>query len=270
MNKYEQALRDAGLSSGPSPTGRYKEWLENARRRGIPPETIVDIARQQHITPDSFKVLDNMEEIKDPDGKSFFLIPKGNGVDDVRMATLMTYVLNCGTDYGTAPGTKDFAETPYSAAEVDRVAHRQIANLWSYFGASAIENTGGSLVTTPNGILMGLGGKIQDTLSRQGGTTYGDVFMVNIDHSADPAEQLRKIVHSGLAWGTDSGGNPVPDQQLDLDRLLHHEERHSQQHARFGPIAMGVAYAEEQVRVGIFGGTNWFEKDAGLHDGGYE
>lgn len=269
-NKYEQALREAGLLSGPRPTGRYQEWLQNAQRRGIPPETIVEIARQQHLTPDSFTVLDKMEEIKDPDGKSFFLVPKGASADEIRRATLMTYVLNCGTDYGAAPGQKDFAETPYSAAEVDRIARRQMANGWSYAGAWAIEQTGGSLVTTPNGMLMGLGGKVQDTLSCQGGTTYGDIFMVNIDHSADPAQQLRDIVRSGRSWEVDSNGMPYPNGDLDLDRLLHHEERHSQQYARFGLLGMGVGYTEEEIRRGIFGGFNWFEKDAGLHDGGYE
>ena len=44
-NKYEKALRDAGLLSGPSPDGYYKEWLENAERQGVPPDVIVDIAR---------------------------------------------------------------------------------------------------------------------------------------------------------------------------------------------------------------------------------
>lgn len=247
---------------------------EKCRTPGVPPQTIVNIARQQHITPDSFAVLDKMEEIKDPDGKSFFLMPKGASPDDIRRATLMTYILNCGTDYGSAgqqPGVhNDFPETPYSAAEVDRIARRQMANGWSYAGAWAVEHTGGSLVTTPNRMLMGLGGKIQDTLSCQGGTTYGDIFMVNIDHCADPAQQLRDIVHSGWVWDTDSNGNPIENRNLDLDRLLHHEERHSQQYARFGPLGMAAGYAEEEIRRRIFGGFNWCEKDAALHDGGYQ
>jgi len=33
---------------------------------------------------------------------------------------------------------------------------------------------------------------------------------------------------------------------------------------------MSAGYAEEEIRRRIFGGVNWFEKDAGLHDGGYE
>lgn len=268
-DEYEQALRAAGLLSGPSPEGYYRQWLENAARRGIPAEVMVEIARQQRITPDSFAVFDGMEEIKDRDGKSFFLIPKGASLADIRKATLMTYILNAGTDYGAAPGIKDYAETPYSAAEVQRIAARQADNLWSYGGAWAIESTGGSLVSTPNGMLMGLGGRIQDTLSCQGGTTYGDVFMVNVDHAAVPADQLRTIVHSGVAGGADNTGDPARNERLDLDRVLHHEERHSQQYARLGPVAMGIAYGEEALRTGLFGGDNWFEKDAGLRDGGY-
>lgn len=228
---------------------------------------MVEIARQQRITPDSFAVFDGMEEIKDRDGKSFFLIAKGASLADIRKATLMTYILNAGTDYGAAPGIKDYAETPYSAAEVQRIAARQADNLWSYGGAWAIESTGGSLVSTPNGMLMGLGGRIQDTLSCQGGTTYGDVFMVNVDHAAAPADQLRTIVHSGVAEGADNTGDPARNERLDLDRVLHHEERHSQQYARLGPVAMGIAYGEEALRTGLFGGDNWFEKDAGLRDG---
>ncbi|MEO6794979.1 MAG: DUF4226 domain-containing protein [Mycobacterium sp.] len=269
VNKYEQALRDAGLLDGPSPGGFYKHWLENAERRGIPPEEIVKIAREQHITPDSFTVLEKMEEVKDPDGKSFFLIPKGTSAANMRKATLMTYVLNAGTDYGAAPGTKDFKETPYSSAEVQRIADRQNANDGSYANAWAMNHTGGRFVTAPNGMLMGLGGSwVADQFSQQGGTTYGDIFMVNIDHSADPAQQLRQIVGSGHSW-YDVGAQPA-DSQWDLDRVLHHEERHSQQWARLGTERMSVAYLAEAARVKVFGGTNWFEKDAGLHDGGYE
>lgn len=269
VNKYEQALRDAGLLDGPSPGGYYKQWLENAERRRVSPEEIVKIAREQHITPDSFKVLEKMEEVKDPDGKSFFVIPKGTGAAEMRKATLMTYILNAGTDYGAAPGTKDFKETPYSAAEASRIADRQSANDGSYVNAWTMDQTGGRFVTTPNGMLMGLGGSwVADQFSQQGGTTYGDIFLVNIDDSADPAQQLRQIVGSGHSW-YDVGGQPA-DSRLDLDRVLHHEERHSQQWARLGTEGMTAAYLAEAARVKVFGGTNWFEKDAGLRDGGYE
>lgn len=270
MNKYEQALRDAGLLSGPSPGGYYKRWLENAERNGVPPAEIVKIAREQHITPDSFKVLEGMEEVKDKDGKSFFMIPKGMSPRDMQNAALMTYIFNAGTGYGKQPpGIKnDFPETPYSAAEVQRIADRQKANSWSYDEAWAVNRTGGSLVTTPNGMLMGLGGWPADHLSLQGGNTHGDVFLVNIDHSTDPAEQLRKIVHSGDSWQMDSHGKPY-ETDLDLDRVLHHEERHSQQWARLGPVRMSAEYLAAAAREKLFGTPNKFEVDAGLHDGGY-
>lgn len=270
LNEYEKALRDAGLLTGPPPDGYYKKWLENAERNGVPPEEIVKIAREQHITPDSFKVLEGMEEVKDKDGKSFFLVPHGMSPGDMQKAALMTYILNAGTGYGKQPPgvQNDFPETPYSAAEVQRIVDRQKANSWSYDEAWAVNHTGGSMVTTPNGMLMGLGGWPADHLSVQGGNTHGDVFLVNIDHSPDPAEQLRKIISSGNAW-YDVDGKPREDRTLDLDRLLHHEERHSQQWARFGPEAFVIAYGEEWAREKWFGGTNWFEKDAGLHDGGY-
>lgn len=271
VNKYEQALRDAGLLTGPSPDGYYKRWLENAERNGVPPQEIVKIAREQHITPDSFKVLEGMEEIKDKEGKSFFLIPNGMSPADMQKATLMTYILNAGTGYGKQPPgvQNDFPETPYSAAEVQRIVDRQNANGWSYDEAWVVNATGGSLVTTPNGMLMGLGGWPADHLSVQGGNTHGDVFLANIDRSDDPAEQLRDIVHSGNSWQMDSHGKPY-ETALDLDRVLHHEERHSQQWARLGPVRMSAEYIAASVREKLFGTPNKFEVDAGLHDGGYE
>ncbi len=93
--------------------------------------SIVDIAQQQNITPQSFDVLNGMERVEDRDGKDFFLMPAGTSGEDARKAALMTYILNCGTDYGKNPQT-DFDETPYSAAEVQRIADRQEANAWSY------------------------------------------------------------------------------------------------------------------------------------------
>ena len=47
-------------------------------------------------------------------------------------------------------------------------------------------------------MLMGLGGNwIQQLFSRQGGTAWGDIFMVNLDGKGDPARRLRQIVESG-------------------------------------------------------------------------
>ena len=212
-----------------------------------------------------------MAEINDPDGKSFFLIPRGTSGDDARSATLMTYILNAGTGYGRrASRPADFPETPYSADEVQRIIDRQNANTWSYDQDVAfVDRNGGRLVTTPNGMLMGLGGNwIQQLFSRQGGTAWGDIFMVNVDDSAAPARRLRQIVESGHSWYTDRKGRPF-ESNLALDRVLHHEELHSQQWAAKGHARMITAYVWEVFRDRMFRKTNRLEEDAGLADGGY-
>ena len=57
-----------------------------------------------------------------------------------------------------------------------------------------------------------------------------------------------------------SDGVPRPG-TLDLDRLLHHEERHSQQWAHNGHLGMLWALTSDWMGL---------ERDAGLSDGGYE
>ncbi len=134
-------LQEAGLLDGDAPAGsKYEEWLQNASKNGVPPEEIVNIARDHGITPDSFKVLDGLKPVTDNDGKTFFLLPPGTDAETARKAALMTYVLNAGTGYGTAEnsGANDFAETPYTSAEVQRIIDRQAANAWSYEGVEAL------------------------------------------------------------------------------------------------------------------------------------
>jgi hypothetical protein len=241
-------------------TGYFKQWLDNAELRGVPRDVVAGSAG--HVALTSFHILDRMEQIHDPDGKSFFLIPRDAGRDDVREAVLLTYVLNAGTGYGK-PGKQpaDFPETPYCAAEVRRIINRQNLNGWSYErDVGFVHRNGARLVTTPNGMLMGLGGNwIQRQFSRRGGTTWGDIFMVNLGKVADPARQLCRIVGSGRIWRTG----------VDLDRVLHHEERHSQQWAAKGYAGMLGDYGRELVRELVFGRTNRLEADAGLSDGGY-
>ena len=259
-NPYEQALRDAGLLTGPPPEGLYKEWLDNAQRQGVPPETIVDIARTHNITPSSFDVLKDMPRVKDPDGKTFFQLPKGTSGEDARKAVVMTYIFNAGTDYGE--GTpNDFTPEPYSAQEVQRIIDRQAANSWTYDeDVPFILNADGALMTTPNGMLMGMGGNwVQDQFSWKGGTAWGDIFMENIDHGHNPTEQLTQIIESGRSWNVGEDGVPKAG-SLDLDRLLHHEEMHSRQWADKGYL--GMLWAAMTDSDGI-------EKEAGLGDGGY-
>ncbi|MEO3743585.1 hypothetical protein [Plantactinospora sp. B5E13] len=265
----EQSLRDAGLLTGPPVSGHYRQWLENAVRRGVSIDTIKKIVAEHHITPEDFKVLDGLEEIReDEDGdgifKSYFLLPTDISGDDAAKAVRMTYLMNAGTDYGTEGEKTDFAPTPYGSEELRRITERQRENSWSYDeDVGFVHGNGGRLVTTPNGMMMGLGGNlIQDQFSQQGGTAWGDTFMLNIDDPEDPAQQLRQVVRSGHAWYE---GDDGPYQgALDADRLLHHEERHSQQWAREGHPGFLASYVWEQVT-----GGNETEEDAGLSDGGY-
>jgi hypothetical protein len=267
--EMEQSLRDAGLLTGPPASGHYRQWLENAVRRGVPIDTIKKMAAEHHITPEDFKILDGMEEIReDEDGdgtfKSYFLMPTNISGDDAAKAVRMTYIMNAGTDYGTEGETTDFKPTPYGSEELRRITDRQRDNSWSYNeDVGFVHGNGGRLVTTPNGMMMGLGGNlIQDQFSQRGGTTWGDTFMLNIDDPKDPAQTLRDVAKSGQAWYENDQG-PYPG-KLDMDRLLHHEERHSQQWAREGHTAYIASYIWEQIT-----GGNETEEDAGLSDGGY-
>jgi hypothetical protein len=235
------------------------EWRRNAERRGVPPDVVAEIARRRGLTPQSFRVLEGLERVADPRGKSFFLLPRGASGDRARGAALLTYILNAGTDYGTGTAPTDFPATPYTAAEVARIAARQHANRWTYArDVRFVHRTGGRLATTPNGMLMGAGGNlIQRQFSRRGGTTWGDIFMLNLGAVPDPGGALRRIVGSGRVG------------RLDLDRLLHHEERHSRQWAARGFAGMIRDYGRELVRELVFREPNRLEVAAGLSDGGY-
>ncbi|MGH3967794.1 MAG: hypothetical protein ACRDTV_06670, partial [Mycobacterium sp.] len=72
--------------------GYCTRWRDNAERRGVTPHAVDEITRRHGITPASFAVLATMAEIRDPAGQSFFLLPPGARGDDVRAATLMTYI----------------------------------------------------------------------------------------------------------------------------------------------------------------------------------
>jgi hypothetical protein len=172
--------------------------------------------------------------------------------------------MNAGTDYGTEGEKTDFSPTPYGSEELRRITDRQRENSWSYDDdVGFVHDNGGRLVTTPNGMMMGLGGNlVQDQFSQRGGTTWGDTFMLNIDDPKDPAQQLREVAKSGHAWYEEDGS--ASQGSLDMDRLLHHEERHSQQWGREGYAGFLASYAWEQVT-----GGNETEEDAGLSDGGY-
>ncbi|WP_234806577.1 hypothetical protein [Mycolicibacter nonchromogenicus] len=239
----------------------HRAWLANLDRRAVGPRAVTEIVREYGITRDSFRALDVMEQLTDPDRKSYFVIPRTAGGDAVRRAVLLTYLLNAGTGYGRPGSGSDFPETPYGPAEMRRIVDRQRANRWSYAVVRGICNTGGCVATTPNGVLMVVGGnRIHGTFSHRGGTMWGDLFLVNSTvRVSDPAERMREIIESGRL----GPGGP------DLDTLLHHEEIHAQQWAALGAVQMPARYLAEEARVRIFGGVNSFEEAAGLSDGGY-
>jgi hypothetical protein len=253
-------------------SGFFQAWRDNAARRGVAPDVVAEIARRHAITPDTFRALGKTAEIKDPDGKSFFLLPRGISGSDAREAARSTYVLNAGSGYGPKGAWRtDFPAAPYCAGEITRITLRQKHNSWSYSrDVRFVDRNGGRLVATPNGILMGLGGNwIQRQFCLRGGTTWGDIFMVNMGAVTDPAGWLRRIIESGHAWYVDAHGRPT-ESGLDLDRVLHHEERHCRQWAAKGYAGMLRDYGRELVREYAFGAINRLEEDAGLADGGYK
>src|SRR6202000_1816517 len=104
---------------------------------------------------------------------------------------------------------------------------------------------------------MGLGGNwIQRLFSQQGGTAWGDIFMVNVSvDDTGPARRLRQIVAPGHACYPDRKARPL-ESNLALDRVLHHEELHSQQWAAKGHAGMITAYLWEVLRDRVFRKTN--------------
>jgi hypothetical protein len=247
-------------------------WRDNAKRQGVAPAVVDDMIKQFNLGEDAFDKLAGYPVLKDPDGKTFFLMPKDISGEDARNAVLLTYVFNAGTDYGK--GTDhSFPPTPYSADEAKRIDHRQQANSLSYeVDVSWIHESGGRMVTTPNGMLMSLGGnKNLGLYSGQGGTTWQDIFMVNIDNPPKGAiATLQDLVEGGVMLYQEGNEKPDPgNQALDLDRLLHHEELHSQQYAQYGYHGFLVRYGAAEGKAWLSGSDNSFEKDAGLTDGGY-
>jgi hypothetical protein len=56
---------------------------------------------------------------------------------------------------------------------------------------------------------------------------------------------------------------------VDIDRVLHHEERHSEQWAALGPVEFAKQYAISLGAERLTGRRNPFETNAGASDGGY-
>jgi len=265
------ALSAAGLL--PASTNElWDDWEANLTAAGIPVSEVVKIVREQHLTPDSFNVLNGLTQYTAPNGEEYFLVKPGMSAADVAKAALMTYIFNPGAaqDYTAAGG--QYPATPYSNDEIERIKQRQQANAWSYLSLAKMIGGERALVTTPYGTLMGVGsGWGWGALSEREGSTYGDVFLINIDHPAnnDGATVLNNIIQGGKAPDvTDSRGRTPGG--VDLNVTLHHEEIHSQQYARDGLSGFAVRYGAEAAIAGGDAGKMSLEIEAGLKDGGYE
>jgi hypothetical protein len=244
-------------------TDWHEVWKQNARARQVGVAETAGIGRRFGITSEAFRVLDGLTSWRDRRGKVYFLLPRRITAAQARRIVLLTYVLNAGTDYVLAADLRG-VECPYvvgaaySTDEVQRIIDRQAANAWSYrLLLPATQRCGGVVVATPNGILMAQGAAPPvGWLSQAGGTTYGDLFIINQDHPKTALADLQTLIESGV-WG-----------RLTLDRLLHHEELHSQQWAHNGFWRFATSYTGHQI-IGHRGRTNPWEQQAGLSDGGY-
>lgn len=272
VDRWVSVLRGQGLIDHVAEGGMFSRWLANAAAAGVDEDVVLALVRRGDVDQRGLSVLDPLRELRDRDGKSFFLLPERVDADLAQRAVLATYVLSARTDYGSArdgTGTRnDFEEVPFSVEELERIRARQAVNRWSYVVLLAVvHRLGARVVTTPNGMLMGLGGSpAARVLSQRGGTTWGDLFLLNV-RADDPAGVLEAIVASGVRPRSSRrgrSGGPGPARGLDLDRLLHHEERHARQWAERGPVRFAAGYLAERLR-----GSNRTEEDAGLADGGY-
>jgi hypothetical protein len=245
----------------------YDEWLRTARRRGVDDEQLAAIATSNSLRHDAFDVLGTMTPLVDGAGRSYFLVPAGMSGRDVARAAWLTYVWNAGTGYGDLT-RRDFAPTPFSADEVLRIKARQAGNAWSYARAVRVADAGGArLVTTPTGMLMGAGGNVALRMCSQlGGTTWGDIFLVN-SGMRDAGPILAGTIEAGRVVYRRDG--QLCEGSLALDRLLHHEEIHADQWARRGATRFASAYVREALMAASLGRPNRFEVEAGLSDGGY-
>lgn len=254
-------------------TNYWALWQCRLADCGISENQIAAIIDGFQIDPNTFDKLAEFDWFDDLAGKRYFLLRPRMAVVDVLELAWLTHVLGVGLpdDYRAAGG--QFPATPYSAEEIGRVAKRQLANRASYARFSAmVAPRGLQLVATPYGTLMGLGIRWpRSLLSQLGGTTYGDVFLVNIDHrkGLDSGAVLGHLITAGRAPNTrDRSGQTLSG--LSLDRLLHHEEIHSRQYARSGQARFMASYAWQGLRGRFDGHRIAYEIEAGLADGGYE
>lgn len=226
------------------PTAYLREWIGVVQGAGGDP---VALARQEGVDDHTFDLLQELEVMRDPEGRAYFLITAEHA-DDARLVAELTELLA-----GGEPSTN---------------AWRRDANSWTFdtwFGNGDIKLVladGAALASTPEGIFMTVGDSdvlvtSTDLFAHEAGTMWGEIFMIN-DESADPAARLRQIVEAGT---TDPPTSDHP-----LWRVLRHEEVHAQQWARYGHSGFIARYLWHNP----FDPCNHpFEEEAGFEDGGY-
>jgi hypothetical protein len=130
--------------------------------------------------------------------------------------------------------------------------YRRRQNVWSYSLIPAIEAGGGECTQLDNGIFACFSEGIElpgdlgtIPLKGRGGTTYGEVFIVD-DH--DRYEQVQ------------APGSP----------LAEHEKNHSIQWAVHGPVPFVLLYLQDLALSGNNGEDQYFEQQAGAEAGGYD
>lgn len=270
-------LKNAGLLDI-EPGPRYREWISWTLSAGLSPQDVVERARQEGVTADTFDLLGDVTIWRTPDGRPYARIEDaGNARAIVRLIELLN---------GGEPSETD---------------ERRDANSWSYTGAGSgldmILSSGGAVAATPHGTMMaapgpagpseiivpvpgpelgpalGIGGlaprlevlggiptipNTADLFAFKAVTTWGEIAIINGSYE-DPVDLLYNQ--------TIRAGEPPPQSIApSLDRLLQHELAHSAQWAHYGAIPFMMLYLsyihEDPCQ-------NPFEIMAGLDDMGH-
>ncbi len=130
--------------------------------------------------------------------------------------------------------------------------YRRRQNVWSYSLIPAIEAGGGECTQLDNGIFACFSEGIElpgdlgtIPLKGRGGTTYGEVFIV------DDFDRYERV---------QTPGSP----------LAQHEKSHSIQWAVHGPVPFVALYLQDLAMSGNNGEDQYFEQQAGAEAGGYD
>ncbi|WP_052327904.1 hypothetical protein [Serinicoccus marinus] len=236
-------LVDEGVLADP-PAAYLREWLQHVQAQGGDP---VALAQQEGVDDRTFDLLEELEVMRDPDGRAYFLITTKHGEDARRIAELTELL---------------------AGGEPSSNAWRRDANSWTFdtwFGDGDIDlvlDDGAALAATPHGIFMAVGEdrlmpSTTDLFAYEGGTMWGEIFMVN-DESSDPAARLRDMVENDT--------KDPPDSIHPLWRVLRHEKVHAQQWARYGYSGFIARYLWHNPLDPC---GHPMEEEAGFEDGGY-